>query len=62
MAKPEVLRKFGWWWIIRCPECGLEARADGDMIHGRVSIDCPECPYHETHDLSGDLPAKVGAF
>ncbi len=49
--KPEILRRFGKWWIIRCPACGCEARADEDQVLGRVSIDCPQCPYHETHNL-----------
>ncbi len=52
MKRPEVLRQFGKWWIAQCPGCGLEARIDDDQYHGRVSIDCPACPYHETHDLS----------
>ncbi len=52
VKRPEVLRQFGKWWIVRCPGCGLEARIDDDQYHGRVSIDCPACPYHETHDLS----------
>ena len=49
--KPEILRRFGQGWIIKCPGCGLEARADEDQVLGRVSVDCPQCPYHETHNL-----------
>lgn len=49
--KPEILQKWGIWWMIRCPGCGLVGRADKDQVMGRVSIDCPECEYHETHEL-----------
>ena len=35
-----------------CPGCGLEATLDDDQLHGRVSVDCPECEYHETVDWS----------
>lgn len=34
-----------------CPSCGLYAKLDADQLTGRVSIDCPECSYHETHEL-----------
>lgn len=33
-----------------CPGCGLRARIDRDQYRGDVSVDCPECGYHETHD------------
>lgn len=33
-----------------CPVCGLRARLDGEQYRGEVSVDCPECEYHETHD------------
>ena len=35
-----------------CPVCALHAILDIDQFHGRVSIQCPNCDYHETHDLS----------
>lgn len=38
--------------VIVCPECGWRGPIDDDQFHGRVSIDCPHCPYHETHRLS----------
>lgn len=38
------------WWV-ECPICGLEAMIDGEQYRGEVSINCPNCPYHETHDL-----------
>lgn len=34
-------------WVA-CPNCGLHALVDDDQAHGRVSTDCPECPFHET--------------
>lgn len=36
----------------RCPGCGQWGEIDGEQYIGRVSIDCPDCEYHETHDLS----------
>lgn len=35
-------------WQFCCPGCGLRADVDEDQIRGQVSIDCPECDYHET--------------
>lgn len=40
--------------LYQCPNCGIVAQLDEDQFRGRVSIDCPDCPYHETHDLSED--------
>lgn len=37
--------------LIVCPTCGRTGWIDGDQYRGEVSIDCPECDYHETHDL-----------
>lgn len=37
-------------WIAICPGCGIRARIDRDQYEGKVSVDCPECSYHETHD------------
>ncbi len=37
--------------LIVCPECGRTGWIDGEQYRGQVSIDCPECDYHETHDL-----------
>lgn len=39
------------WWV-RCPGCGVEAMIDEDQFHGRVSMECVFCSYHQTHDLS----------
>lgn len=39
-------------WKVRCPECGIWGDVDYEQLDGRVSLDCPNCPYHETHNLS----------
>ena len=36
-----------YYWF-RCPECKLLGAADDDQAHGRVSLDCPKCSFHET--------------
>lgn len=43
------------WWV-RCPGCGAAAMADREQIEGEVSLDCPLCDYHETHDLTDQEP------
>lgn len=59
MTKPKVRNEKH--RLVQCPRCGLVAQVDEDQWHGRVSIDCPDCPYHETHDLSADeRPATSG--
>ena len=35
-------------WQFCCLGCGLCADIDADQLEGRVSIDCPECEFHET--------------
>ncbi len=35
-------------WKFMCPGCGLVGEVDLDQVQGRVSIDCPNCPFHET--------------
>lgn len=34
-------------WVT-CPDCRMRGLVDDDQAHGRVSTDCPNCPYHET--------------
>ncbi len=46
--------------FVKCPGCGLVARVDQEQFEGKVSIDCPECPYHETHDLRQEPPPERG--
>lgn len=38
--------------MVECPGCGYLACIDKDQYEGKVSIDCPECDYHETHDFT----------
>jgi hypothetical protein len=59
MTRPTYLRPFGKWHIVRCPSCGLEARIDLDQLVGNVSIDCPDCPYHESHNLADEYLKQV---
>lgn len=33
-----------------CPSCACRMKLDGDQYRGEVSVDCPECEYHETYD------------
>jgi hypothetical protein len=35
---------------LQCPKCGIWGDIDDDQLHGRISVDCPECDYHETHN------------
>lgn len=35
-------------WKFCCPGCGLVGEVDLDQVQGKVSIDCPECDFHET--------------
>ena len=38
--------------LFRCPGCKHVGDIDDDQFHGRVSIDCTNCDYHETQDWS----------
>jgi len=47
------VRKF--WdkrWMMECPGCGYEGMIDDAQFHGRVSILCPLCGFHETINLA----------
>ena len=55
-----VLRDDQPVWYLCCPGCGLQAEVDDDQLHGRVSIDCPDCAYHETVDLANTAPKIAG--
>ena len=50
LVRGPVVRDGREGWYICCPDCGLEAWADLDRLHGRVPIVCPEtgCTYRET--------------
>lgn len=43
------------YWL-ECPGCGRALQADDEQYHGDVSLDCPHCDYHETHDVSEQKP------
>lgn len=38
------------YWF-RCPRCGELGAIDDDQAHGRVSIVCPTCAFHETGEV-----------
>ncbi len=38
--------------LFRCPSCKGVGDIDDDQFHGRVSILCEACVYHETTDWS----------
>lgn len=38
--------------FVRCPGCQETLWINQDQYEGKVSMDCPECDYHETHDVS----------
>lgn len=37
---------------LKCPGCGQWGFIDDDQFNGRVSIDCLDCEFHETHNLT----------
>ena len=38
--------------LFRCPSCKGTGTIDEEQFHGRVSIICAFCDYHETQDWS----------
>jgi hypothetical protein len=40
--------------LFRCPNCKRTGTIDEDQFHGRVSVMCGSCDYHETKDWSKD--------
>lgn len=38
-------------WKFKCPSCGIWGYIDNDQYHGKVSLDCPNCEFHETINL-----------
>ncbi len=42
--------------VVRCPGCQGAGAIDLDQFQGKVSIDCDNCDYHETHALTA--PAR----
>ena len=39
----------------KCPICGIWGTIDEDQFNGRISIDCPNCEFHETINLKSEL-------
>jgi hypothetical protein len=39
---------------VECPGCGLVLGIDAEQYAGQVSMDCPDCDYHETHSFLDD--------
>lgn len=48
LKRVEKMGEMGWRG--ECPGCGLVAFLDEEQLRGEVSVDCPNCGYHETHD------------
>lgn len=44
--------------MVECPGCKVYLEADDDQIQGKVSMDCPLCEYHETHNMTAEVEAK----
>ena len=41
------MEKLFWF---TCPQCSAVGKMDDDQRCGRVSVQCPNCEYHKTHD------------
>jgi hypothetical protein len=52
-------RKRGFHWTLRCPGCGGRGTLDEDQVHGRVSVDCDGCSFHETFDFAGAVASAA---
>lgn len=37
---------------LKCPGCGQWGEIDDEQLQGHVSIDCPDCEFHETIDFT----------
>ena len=38
-----------------CPGCGVRGDLDDDQFHGTISVQCPDCGWHETVDFSKEV-------
>lgn len=38
--------------VVRCPDCKGAGPIDLDQWEGKVSIQCDNCNYHETHNMT----------
>jgi hypothetical protein len=52
MLTRKVLRDGEIICQLKCPGCQTWGDIDDDQWHGKVSIDCPTCDFHETVHLS----------
>ena len=58
MDDPEItdiewVKLDGKWEVkYRCPGCSRWGFIDKEQYRGEVSIDCPECEFHETVNLA----------
>ena len=39
-------------WKLLCPNCKQWGALDDDQLHGRVSVQCTDCDFHETVDFN----------
>ena len=59
MPKPEVIYDLRgsdgpFEAHVKSPGCGLVLGIDTEQYAGQVSMDCPDCDYHETHSFIDD--------
>jgi DnaJ-class molecular chaperone len=40
----------------------MVGQTDEEQFRGQVSIDCPECDYHETHNLKDEVCPLCAGF
>jgi len=57
MGVPEYIPPFQttdpeFWALVSCPGCGNNFWITKDQANGQVSMDCPDCDFHETHDIT----------
>jgi hypothetical protein len=57
MAAPDYIPPFQttdpeFWALVECPGCEKNHWATKAQVRGKVSMDCPSCEYHETHDIT----------
>jgi hypothetical protein len=47
---------------VQCPGCGLVLGVGLEQFRGHMSMDCPDCPYHERHDLRDEEDDSSNRF
>lgn len=53
--EPEIVEATSESIKVKCPKCGFIGSIDKDQFQGNVSIDCPNCRFHETHNLESEV-------